>query len=253
MFGNSRGETCPLAVRRPALRPRAALLVLAVVGLAGCSGPAIPGNAAAAPGSATPTRTASGVTELGPQSGDARLAAAQKLPGGTPVTIELDGEGETDRSKWPDACTLVTKDQIKAIVPGDYELVAEGAGPGASSRDGSGTSSKPTECSWKLGAGESNVSKITVSLFDQNSLMPGIFTDKVARAKADGGPQYEGLPDGTRCVWDLGNLDCLHGKWRFFVSGVVWNPDSPTDRTTPTAPSSSRSGSSPSARWSARC
>ncbi len=93
-----------------------------------------------------------------------------------------------------------------------------------SARDGGGASPNPTDCKWQLGTGEV-VSNITLSLFDQNSLSIPSFEDAVERAKAEGSPVYEGMPGGTRCVWEISSLNCIHGNWRFNVSGEVRNPD----------------------------
>lgn len=61
-----------------------------------------------------------GVTSLGAESGAARLAAARAVPPAATVTVPLTADGQAPLAKWPDACSLLTPAQVKAVVPGNY-------------------------------------------------------------------------------------------------------------------------------------
>lgn len=211
----------------------AAALMVAATGCGGGSS-AAKGPGPTAPNGGTGTASTASVTSLGAESGAARLAAARAVAAPPPVTVPLTADGKADVAKWPDACSLLTAAQIKALVPGSYTLTPVGSINTIPPVNGVGQPARPDQCEWRLGGGSFGT-RFSVILTDQ-------------AAAADNQPAGNGpVVDeggGVMCQTSDGSVDCSHGTWGYQVlgalvgangEGVTDSPDLITKLLTPVA------------------
>lgn len=212
---------------RPPHRPLLALglpaaLLAVVLAAAGCA------SKKASPKKAAPAENAAGVVNtVGRESGGSRIAEAKKLPAGSPVTVRIAGTAETNLAAWPDACQLLSEDQVKAIVPGEYKLAVRGTFSPVRPF-GLGKLTKHDRCEWQFGT---NGSRITLDITGEEppTLGLAVFNNAEKQAKAHKQPVYDPLADGTRCYFDGGGLSCVHADWRFTLYGNVAQADGTQD------------------------
>lgn len=180
-----------------------------------------PSGAAGASGSPA----VAGVTRLGAESGAARLAAARAVPPAATVTVPLTADGQAPLAKWPDACSLLTPAQVKAVVPGNYTPKPVSSTSDVLPDNGVGKLAHGDECQWQLGGGP-NGSYITVDLTGQN---PASVQNSFS--PSDGPVSDEG--DGIKCQDFLGDLQCVHQSWDYTVRGLVLHADTSSDNNSP--------------------
>lgn len=195
----------------------AAALMIAAAGCGGGSGTKAGAGGPSPAGGSTQSSTAgapsasAGVTSLGPESGPGRLAAARALPGPAPVSVALTSDGKADLAKWPDACSLLTTAQIRAIVPGHYAIVPTGSTNTIPPINGVGQTARPDECEWQLGGGSFGT-RFTVLLTDQEPV-------GVNQPAGTGPVVDEG--NGITCQTGQGSVDCARGTWGWQVLGSL--------------------------------
>lgn len=196
-----------------------AVLAIAVTGCGGSGRPS-PSQPAGQGAPKGPT----GVTALGSESGAQRLAAAKAAGPSKTVDVNLVND-QASLKQWPNACSLLTPAQVKAIIPGDYTPKA------IPSMDmvkptGAGTLTQDDECTWQLGGG-SHGSSITVSLTGQNP--PAVQSGTLSA----GGAKVLHLAGGVDCADNTGNLSCQHQVWDYAVNGQVARPNLSMDTASP--------------------
>jgi hypothetical protein len=182
--------------------PLAIGAALAAVTLAGCGAPdatiADP-TTTAAPAPASTTAPAPGTT-VGRTTTTTSAKAGTPPPAGEPLPA-MNVEG-VPFDQWPDACSFITDDQVKAFVPNATSVTHKGA---AGAIQGGGNTPNATECTYRAAVpGNATQGKLEISIgrigtdykpgFDQ--LMAGAVDrgDEYDFSARAGGPAYGAGP-----------------------------------------------------------
>ncbi|MGI8417926.1 MAG: hypothetical protein ACR2P2_17330 [Nakamurella sp.] len=126
--------------------------------------------------------------------------------------------------KWPDVCGFTNEAQLKSLNPQITGLKGKPVGKKSQIIGTGGKSTPfPTDCKFNLTTKfdtedtSDNPSWVIISLTIADTSGPEIFKESMSQAVK----KFPGLPNGTTCFIDSGNLmQCLTGNILYFINGV---------------------------------
>jgi hypothetical protein len=148
---------------------------------------------------------------------------------GAKFDVPVASDGDTDPADWPDACKMLTDEEIRSILPGVKKITKDGAK--GEFLFGGGKTPHNVTCDYEVPLASDPYpdlpSKITVDLRGVGD--PDAVKDRYERNLESNSKSAAKYPDqfadyGSRfgsdaCFYDGSSLECRTGKFEFWVGG----------------------------------